>query len=82
MLRFLVQMLRVLIPLYERFLHRNFVPFQGPLLYRIAGIMILCGGTYIILLALKTLVGLGLQKHGAWYLKRCKHKEGGRRHAD
>lgn len=75
-LNFLVQVLRVLIPLYATFLP------QGPLLHRIAGIIILGGGTYIILLALKIAVGLGLQMHAAWYLKRCKHKEGHHPHAD
>ncbi|XP_024391066.1 protein POLLEN DEFECTIVE IN GUIDANCE 1 isoform X4 [Physcomitrium patens] len=68
--------LRVLIPLYATFLP------QGPLLHRVVGIIILGGGTYIILLALKILVGLGLQMHAAWYLKRCKHKEGHHLHAD
>ncbi|KAG0559333.1 hypothetical protein KC19_10G097500 [Ceratodon purpureus] len=68
--------LRVLIPLYATFLP------QGPLLHRVAGIFMLGGGTYIILLALKILVGLGLQMHAAWYLKRCKHKEGHHPHAD
>lgn len=66
--------LRVLIPLYATFLP------QGPFEQRVAAILILGGGTYIILLALKILVGLGLQMHAAWYLKRCKHKESDRDH--
>lgn len=74
-----MQVVRVLIPLYATFLESYLVPFQGPLVDRIAGILSL-GGTYIILLALKVLVGFGLQMHAAWYLKRCQHKESHRPH--
>jgi hypothetical protein len=61
--------LRVLIPLYATFLP------QGSFWRRWTGILLLGGATYIILLALKILVGLGLQMHAVWYLKRCKEKE-------
>jgi hypothetical protein len=60
--------LRVLIPLYVTLLPQEF--WQ-----RWTSILLLGGATYIILLALKILVGLGLQMHAAWYLKRCRYKE-------
>ncbi|CAK9863596.1 unnamed protein product [Sphagnum jensenii] len=60
--------LRVLIPLYVTLLPQGF--WQ-----RWTSILLLGGATYIILLALKILVGLGLQMHAAWYLKRCRYKE-------
>jgi hypothetical protein len=62
------QVLRVLIPLYVTLLPQEF--WQ-----RWTSILLLGGATYIILLALKILVGLGLQMHAAWYLKRCRYKE-------
>lgn len=70
-----VQVLRVLIPLYAKFLP------QGPFWQRLTATMMLGGATYTILLALKIFVGLGLQMHAAWYLRRCKYKEG-HPHAD
>lgn len=70
-----VQVLRVMIPLYATFLP------NGSFWPRVMSIMMLGGGTFIVLVAAKIFIGLGLQMHAAWYLKRCKHKEG-HPHAD
>lgn len=60
--------IRVLIPLYAAYLPQAH-------LWRFVG-GVLCGSvTYIILVMLKILVGLGLLKHANWYVNRCMKKQ-------
>ncbi|XP_058105459.1 protein POLLEN DEFECTIVE IN GUIDANCE 1 [Magnolia sinica] len=57
--------IRVLSPIYAAH-----IPY-GPLPWRLFWIFILSGMTYIMLVTLKIMVGLGLRLHARWYVDRC-----------
>ncbi|CDP05543.1 unnamed protein product [Coffea canephora] len=57
--------IRVLRPVYAA--HLPFSPF----LWRLFWILLLAAMTFVMLSSLKLLVGMGLQKHAWWYIRRC-----------
>ncbi|TXG62405.1 hypothetical protein EZV62_013768 [Acer yangbiense] len=57
--------IRVLTPVFSAHLPCNPVPL------RLFWIVILSAITYIMLTSLKVMIGMGLQKHATWYVKRC-----------
>ncbi|KAK1277097.1 Protein POLLEN DEFECTIVE IN GUIDANCE 1 [Acorus gramineus] len=61
--------IRVLTPIYAAHL-----PY-GPLLWRWLWIVLLSAMTYVMLVTLKIMVGLGLHLHATWYVNRCLKKK-------
>ncbi|XP_031100593.1 protein POLLEN DEFECTIVE IN GUIDANCE 1 [Ipomoea triloba] len=61
--------IRVLRPVYAAHLPHN------PLPWRLFWILLLSALTFIMLLSLKILVGMGLKKHARWYIKRCQRRK-------
>ncbi|KAF9615939.1 hypothetical protein IFM89_027188 [Coptis chinensis] len=61
--------IRVLTPVYAAHL-----PY-GPLLWRLLWIFLLSAMTYVMLVSLKMMVGMGLHKHAAWYISRCQKRK-------
>lgn len=57
--------IRVLRPVYAA--HLPFSPF----LWRFFWILLLAAMTFVMLSSLKLLIGMGLQKHAWWYIRRC-----------
>ncbi|KAL3510374.1 hypothetical protein ACH5RR_029775 [Cinchona calisaya] len=60
--------IRVLRPVYVA--HLPFSPF----LWRLFWILLLFAVTFVMLASLKLLIGMGLQKHARWYIKRCEKR--------
>ncbi|KAK4848398.1 hypothetical protein QYF36_012476 [Acer negundo] len=60
--------IRVLTPVFSAHLPCNPVPL------RLLWIVILSAVTYIMLTSLKVMIGMGLQKHATWYVKRCEKR--------
>ncbi|KAI6677212.1 hypothetical protein NL676_038008 [Syzygium grande] len=60
--------IRVLTPVYAAL-----IPCH-PLPWRVLWILLLLAATYIMLVSLKVMVRLGLQKHASWYLDRCQKR--------
>ncbi|KAK3421425.1 hypothetical protein EUGRSUZ_G02079 [Eucalyptus grandis] len=60
--------IRVLTPVYAAL-----IPCH-PLPWRVLWILLLLAVTYIMLVSLKVMVRLGLQKHAAWYVSRCQKR--------
>ncbi|PKI71250.1 hypothetical protein CRG98_008350 [Punica granatum] len=61
--------IRVLTPVYAAHL-----PYS-PLPWRLFWILVLFAITYVMLASLKVMVHMGLQKHAAWYVKRCEKRK-------
>ncbi|XP_038897744.1 protein POLLEN DEFECTIVE IN GUIDANCE 1 isoform X2 [Benincasa hispida] len=61
--------IRVLTPVYAALL-----PFN-PLRWRFLSVSLLFGVTYVMLISLKILVGITLQKYATWYIDRCQKKK-------
>ncbi|XP_023524695.1 protein POLLEN DEFECTIVE IN GUIDANCE 1-like isoform X1 [Cucurbita pepo subsp. pepo] len=61
--------IRVLTPVYAALLPYN------PLPWRFLSVPLLFGVTYVMLISLKILVGLSLQKYATWYINRCRKKK-------
>ncbi|XP_074280629.1 protein POLLEN DEFECTIVE IN GUIDANCE 1 [Silene latifolia] len=61
--------IRVLTPVYAARLPCN------PIHWRFFWIFCLIALTYVMLVTLKVMVGMGLQKHAAWYVKRCQNRK-------
>ncbi|XP_017226690.1 protein POLLEN DEFECTIVE IN GUIDANCE 1-like [Daucus carota subsp. sativus] len=61
--------IRVLSPIYAAHLPHS------PLLWRLFWICILSAMTFVMLTSLKVMVGMGLQKHATWYVKRCQNRK-------
>ncbi|KAH9602752.1 hypothetical protein KSS87_023040 [Heliosperma pusillum] len=61
--------IRVLTPIYAARLPCN------PIHWRFFWIFCLIALTYVMLVTLKVVVGMGLQKHAAWYVKRCQNRK-------
>ncbi|XP_057542392.1 protein POLLEN DEFECTIVE IN GUIDANCE 1 isoform X2 [Amaranthus tricolor] len=47
----------------------------SPLPWRLFWMICLTMITYVMLVSLKVMVGMGLQKHAAWYIKRCQRRK-------
>ncbi|KAL5760830.1 hypothetical protein ACOSP7_019318 [Xanthoceras sorbifolium] len=60
--------IRVLTPVFAARLPCN------PVSLRLFWIVILSAVTYIMLTSLKVMIGMGLQKHATWYVKRCEKR--------
>lgn len=60
--------IRVLTPVYAAL-----IPCH-PLPWRVLWILLLLAVTYIMLVSLKVMVRLGLQKHAVWYVNRCQKR--------
>lgn len=61
--------IRVLSPIYAAHLPHS------PLLWRLFWICILSAMTFVMLTSLKVMIGMGLQKHATWYVKRCQKRK-------
>ncbi|KAL8157647.1 hypothetical protein AgCh_002378 [Apium graveolens] len=61
--------IRVLSPIYAAHLPHS------PLLWRLFWICILSTMTFVMLTSLKVMIGMGLQKHATWYVKRCQKRK-------
>ncbi|XP_021747266.1 protein POLLEN DEFECTIVE IN GUIDANCE 1-like [Chenopodium quinoa] len=61
--------IRVLTPVYAARLPCS------PLVWRLFWILCLTMLTYVMLVSLKVMIGMGLQKHAAWYIKRCQKRK-------
>ncbi|XP_022153683.1 protein POLLEN DEFECTIVE IN GUIDANCE 1 isoform X2 [Momordica charantia] len=61
--------IRVLTPVYAALL-----PYD-PLRWRFLLVPLLFGVTYVMLISLKTLVGISLQKYSTWYINRCQKRK-------
>ncbi|KAK9707037.1 hypothetical protein RND81_07G168900 [Saponaria officinalis] len=61
--------IRVLTPVYAARLPCS------PLYWRLFWIFWLTALTYVMLVSLKIMVGMGLQKHASWYVKRCQKRK-------
>ncbi|XP_073066064.1 protein POLLEN DEFECTIVE IN GUIDANCE 1-like [Primulina eburnea] len=61
--------IRVLRPVYAAHLPYN------PLPWRIFWIFLLFSMTLVMLVSLKLMIGMGLQKHAKWYVKRCQKRK-------
>ncbi|XP_075522545.1 protein POLLEN DEFECTIVE IN GUIDANCE 1-like [Primulina tabacum] len=61
--------IRVLRPVYAAHLPYN------PLPWRIFWIFLLFSMTVVMLVSLKLMIGMGLQKHAKWYVKRCQKRK-------
>ncbi|XP_008447821.1 protein POLLEN DEFECTIVE IN GUIDANCE 1 isoform X2 [Cucumis melo] len=61
--------IRVLTPVYAALL-----PFN-PLPWRFVSVPLLLGVTYVMLVSLKILVGISLQKYATWYIDRCRKRK-------
>ncbi|XP_073287730.1 protein POLLEN DEFECTIVE IN GUIDANCE 1-like isoform X1 [Primulina huaijiensis] len=61
--------IRVLQPVYAAHLPYN------PLPWRIFWIFLLFSMTLVMLVSLKLMIGMGLQKHAKWYVKRCQKRK-------
>ncbi|KAL9237081.1 hypothetical protein vseg_011669 [Gypsophila vaccaria] len=61
--------IRVLTPVYAARLPCS--PFH----WRLFWILCLTALTYVMLVSLKIMVGMGLQKHASWYVKRCQKRK-------
>ncbi|CAK9326051.1 unnamed protein product [Citrullus colocynthis] len=61
--------IRVLTPVYAALLPYN------PLPWRFLSVPLLFGVTYVMLISLKILVGISLQKYATWYIDRCRKKK-------
>ncbi|XP_075518590.1 protein POLLEN DEFECTIVE IN GUIDANCE 1-like isoform X1 [Primulina tabacum] len=61
--------IRVLQPVYAAHLPYN------PLPWRIFWIFLLFSMTLVMLVSLKLMIGIGLQKHAKWYVKRCQKRK-------
>ncbi|KMT03760.1 hypothetical protein BVRB_8g189080 [Beta vulgaris subsp. vulgaris] len=61
--------IRVLTPVYAARLPCS------PLPWRFFWIICLTMLTYVMLVSLKVMIGMGLQKHAAWYIKRCQKRK-------
>lgn len=60
--------IRVLTPVYAAHLPYN------PLPWRLFWIILLSTMTFVMLTSLKVMIGMGLQKHATWYVKRCRKR--------
>ncbi|XP_073143832.1 protein POLLEN DEFECTIVE IN GUIDANCE 1 [Henckelia pumila] len=61
--------IRVLRPVYAAHLPHS------PLPWRIFWIFLLFSMTVVMLVSLKLMIGMGLQKHAKWYVKRCQKRK-------
>ncbi|XP_061368890.1 protein POLLEN DEFECTIVE IN GUIDANCE 1 [Gastrolobium bilobum] len=61
--------IRVLTPVYSANLPPN------PLPWRLFWILLFSATIYVMLTSLKVLIGMGLQKHASWYIKRCRRRK-------
>lgn len=61
--------IRVLTPVYAARLPCS------PLPWRFLWMICLTMLTYVMLVSLKVMIGMGLQKHAAWYIKRCQKRK-------
>ncbi|KAK7302152.1 hypothetical protein RJT34_13033 [Clitoria ternatea] len=61
--------IRVLTPVYAANLPPN------PLQWRVFWFLLFSAMTYVMLTSLKVLIGMGLQKHATWYVKRCRRRK-------
>lgn len=61
--------IRVLTPVYAAHLPSN------PLVWRLFWIALLFCVTYIMLVSLKLMIGMGLRKHATWYVNRCRKRK-------
>ncbi|MCL7052153.1 hypothetical protein MKW94_004411 [Papaver nudicaule] len=61
--------IRVLAPVYAAHL-----PY-GPLLWRLFWILLLLTMTYVMLVSLKVMIGMGLQQYATWYINRCRKRK-------
>ncbi|XP_024994356.1 protein POLLEN DEFECTIVE IN GUIDANCE 1 [Cynara cardunculus var. scolymus] len=61
--------IRVLSPVYAA--HIPCGPFQ----WRIVWVLMLSVMTFVMLTTLKVMIGMGLQKHATWYIKRCQGRK-------
>ncbi|GAB4828702.1 hypothetical protein Ancab_018367 [Ancistrocladus abbreviatus] len=61
--------IRVLTPIYAAYLP------CGPFPWRLFWIFVLAVLTCIMLTSLKVMIGMALQKHAAWYVKRCQKRK-------
>ncbi|KAL9457019.1 hypothetical protein AB3S75_006117 [Citrus x aurantiifolia] len=46
-----------------------------PLPWRLFWILLLSAMTYVMLASLKVMIGMGLQRHATWYVKRCQKRK-------
>ncbi|CAN1248558.1 Protein POLLEN DEFECTIVE IN GUIDANCE 1 [Linum perenne] len=61
--------IRVVTPVYAARL-----PYS-PLIWRIFWIFLLSCITFVMLMSLKIMIGMGLQKHASWYVNRCRKRK-------
>ncbi|XP_044491139.1 protein POLLEN DEFECTIVE IN GUIDANCE 1-like isoform X2 [Mangifera indica] len=61
--------IRVLTPVFAAHLPCS------PLPWRLFWIFLLSSITYVMLTSLKVMIGMGLQKHAAWYVERCRKRK-------
>ncbi|XP_047322065.1 protein POLLEN DEFECTIVE IN GUIDANCE 1 [Impatiens glandulifera] len=61
--------IRVVSPVYAAHL-----PY-GPFAWRVFWMLILSGMTFVMLVTLKIMIGMGLERHARWYIKRCQKRK-------